>query len=35
MFDGRVQGMVPESISYIDAGQTLKQEFLGKHSVVE
>ena len=28
-FDGRVNGLIPESMSYIDGKQTLTQEFLG------
>ena len=32
-FDGRVEGLVPASISYIDGKQTLKQEFRGNAGV--
>jgi hypothetical protein len=33
-FDGRVQGMVPAALSYIDDRQTLTQVFRGRHIVV-
>lgn len=33
-FDGRVLGLVPASISYIDGKQTLTQTFEGRHQVV-
>lgn len=33
-FDGRVEGLIPEALSYIDGRQTLTQVFLGKHGVV-
>jgi phage terminase large subunit-like protein len=33
-FDGRVTGMVPASLDYIDGKQTLRQTFEGMHSVV-
>jgi hypothetical protein len=33
-FDGRVTGMVPSSLNYIDGKQTLRQTFDGKHAVV-
>ncbi|MEX0983662.1 MAG: hypothetical protein WD096_01270 [Actinomycetota bacterium] len=33
-FDGRVEALVPASISYIDGAQTLTQVFAGRHAVV-
>lgn len=33
-FDGRVRGLVPKSLDYIDGPQMLRQTFDGKHGVV-